>query len=367
MKNFKRILGLCLAFAMIIAAFAAAAPATETSAKSTNSADTYRKVSFADKMKTYEKVYEVGNSTVAYSVTYPYITIEGDKEATTAARKAIKKYAVSTLIKPYTKEANLFGGDAEYVVEAEFGDSLTSRCGNILSISYHTYVNVENSSHPTNEAGVLNIDLTTGKVTKLSKLFNTKKFISAVAKEIYARKTSAELYEGEGLLLYEDVTAADIAKKIKSGNVEFTENGVYIIIDEMDGISAHATGMLFCLILPETYEKYIKKEAEHLFNPTGSYKLVLEYSAGTGYLWSSEVVSGSDCVEIVEKLTVADYDDSQPLSGGPMKDIVIVNVVKAGDAVIKSTLARPWESADSSATVEETKLTVSKKLVISEK
>lgn len=352
MKKRAGLLSLCLVLALVISTFVSVTEVKAASAK--NTLDIYRKYSIS-KSKEFKKTITTGTNTINYSISYPVITIEGDKKATTAANKVIKKYATSTIAKKYSGSYYDYDGNDMINASYVFETVLPGRYGNIISLFCLGCVEVENSPYPINENVILNIDLTTGKQVKIADLFtSSKKFTKAVGSYVYDYfKNAAEP------VFDEYVTKADVIAAITSQSIGFSDTGISVWLDESDGLTPHAVGMLFCAVDADTYAKYIKKSAEGLFAPASSYELILPYSAGTGYSWTVELVSG-DCIEIADQHSYSDYDINLPLAGGPMKYVTVINPLKAGTAVIKAVFARPWSQED--ATVKEIKIKVSKSL-----
>lgn len=309
-----------------------------------------------------ENTYTTDNGlTINVSVTYPQIKIKGHSAVTKRANNTIANYAVfqyaAKLSDPAKAEAQ-FGTDRTITIDSKCTD--ITRCGNILSISFLTYIEASDAAYPYNVYDTLNLNLKTGREITLATVFENKTIAKKdIAKQIKAQM-KANVKAGVSVI---NPSIKKITKELTIQRCAFDNAGIRVSFDESASFGIHAEGTVSYYIPFENIPGLFNESKIQLIRPLSTVSYTLPYSAGTGYGWVVEIEDES-VAKLVDVISYSGYIDPM-LCGGPMRDFVTVKGVAEGTTTISFKLVRPWEP-DSPAEEQSFGLIVAENLFITE-
>lgn len=312
-----------------------------------------------------EQTYTHDNGlSIEVSTVMPKLQVVGHPVITKRINKTIEEFAINNDAAVYgdaAKAEDKFGTDRKVTIEKKYAS--LSRCGNILSITFTTYVEAEGAAYPYNGTETLNIYLSTGKkIASLTSLFsNVTAVKKAIADEIKTQM-NARVRAGASYL---EPSKKEIRKALTLDDCTFDISGITVAFDEYESFGMHAEGITEYFISYDKFADYIRDSKKQLFRPASTYCFMLSYSAGTGYSWTVEVadenvaaIAGDGSYQVVQ---------DPMLSGGSMRDVYIFKAVAPGKTKVTAKLIRPWETDGEPADTKEITLVVAKDLSISVK
>lgn len=325
---------------------------------------------YVDSDKTRKKSVTLENQVVLdYDITYPLATIE-DEALQKKVRATVYKQAYTNVIKELNKEysqlAFMYYGRTDAPKFTVSGRSREiNQKGNILSIVMNYDIFPSDESQAKSFIKVINVNLTTGKLLKLTDVFKKNAAFKGAISASVKKQMKAQGGTKNGYYAWKNV-ADIISKNILTNYLYFGDSSlVYFFDDNVLADEGRLGGITFSINYSDLAE-YTKDKGNDLMNPTGLYTITLKSNPTTGYSWV--YIPAND--GMVENVFDKYIPDAVPAgivgSGGNQVFGFVSTGFMPGKSSLRFIYMRPWEGEENAIDEEIIQIVVTETGFITE-
>lgn len=300
--------------------------------------------------KTRKKSETLSNNVVLdINITYPLAVIE-DEALQKKVRNTVYKQAYTNVIKELSKEYStllfMYNGRTDAPKFTVSGKSrMINQKGNILSIVMNYDIFPSDESQAKSFIKVINVNLTTGKLLKLTDVFKKNKSFTGAITSSVKSQMKAQGGTDAGYYAWKKVSSI-IKNNILTNYIYFGDDSlIYCFDDNTLADEGRLCGITFDISYNDL-SAYTKNKGNDLMNPTGLYTITLKSNPTTGFNWIYMPANDGMVENVFDKYIPDPVADGIVGSGGNQVFGFVATGFMPGKSSLRFVYKRPWDDMD---------------------